>query len=141
MNYQVYSLRELMENVGDVVVAEVLRRFTCTKNRDRKVFLHEKAVMMEKKAMSRTYIALTDDDRVVGYFTVGMKCMGVGRQRSWTDRPGRTTRGLKRQGYGQKVDSILRQLRRTRTVPIREALRRVQGILLERGQPHRLHRL
>ena len=95
MNYQVYSLRELMENVADVVVAEVLRRFTCTKNRDREVFLHEKAVMMEKKAMSRTYIALTDDNRVVGYFTVGMKCMGVGRQRSWTDRPGRTTRGLK----------------------------------------------
>lgn len=77
MNYQVYSLRELMENVGDIVVAEVLRRFTCTKDRDREVFLHEKAVMMEKKAMSRTYIALTDDDRVVGYFTVGMKCMGV----------------------------------------------------------------
>ena len=33
--------------------------------------------MMEKKALSRTYVALADDDSVVGYFSVGMKCMGV----------------------------------------------------------------
>ena len=44
--------------------------------------------------------------------------MGVpGRQRSRTDRPGRTTRGLKRQGYGQKVDSILSQIQEDPTVP------------------------
>lgn len=77
MSYELYSLRELIENVGEPRTAEVLRRFTCTKDPDLELFLHRNAVMMEKKALSRTYVALTDDDRVVGYFSVGMKCMGV----------------------------------------------------------------
>ena len=33
--------------------------------------------MMEKKAMSRTYVAIENNMHVVGYFSVGMKCMGV----------------------------------------------------------------
>ena len=77
MNYELYSLRELIENVGEPRTVEVLHRFTCTKDPGLEIFLHRDAIMMEKKALSRTYVAIADDDSVVGYFSVGMKCMGV----------------------------------------------------------------
>ena len=44
-----------MENVGEPGTAEVLRRFTCTNDPDLEIFLHRNAVMMDKKALSRTY--------------------------------------------------------------------------------------
>lgn len=44
---------------------------------ERADYLHNKAVMMEKKAMSRTYLAFDNDKNILGYFSLGMKCMRV----------------------------------------------------------------
>ena len=52
---------------GEEVTGEILASFTCSKDPDRESYLHDKAIMMEKKALSRTYVALADDDSVVGY--------------------------------------------------------------------------
>ena len=38
-------------------------------HRPRQSYLHEKAIMMEKKAMSRTYVAIENNMHVVGYFS------------------------------------------------------------------------
>lgn len=32
---------------------------------------------MEKRAMSRTYLAVSKEHSIVGYFSIGMKCVGV----------------------------------------------------------------
>ena len=77
MTYELFSLTEMLSLHGEEGTGEMLSSFTCSKDPDREPYLHDKAVMMEKKAMSRTYVAVTKDLRIVGYFSVGMKCMGV----------------------------------------------------------------
>ena len=77
MTYELFSLAEMLSLHGEEVTGEILASFTCSKDPDRESYLHDKAIMMEKKAMSRTYVAVTKDVRIVGYFSVGMKCMGV----------------------------------------------------------------
>lgn len=77
LNYDLYSVSDLIINLGEDMTSDILSGFRCSMDSDREAYLHEKAVMMEKKAMSRTYVALTEDDDVVGYFSVGMKCMAV----------------------------------------------------------------
>ena len=77
MKYELFSLSEIIANIGEESASDILSRFVCSKDHDREVYLHRNAIMMEKKAMSRTYIAIADNDRIVGYFSVGMKCMSV----------------------------------------------------------------
>ena len=79
LNYDLYSVSDLIINLGEDMTSDILSGFRCSMDSDREAYLHEKAVMMEKKAMSRTYVALTEDDDVVGYFSVGMKCVAVPR--------------------------------------------------------------
>lgn len=77
MRYSIYPLAKLIEEFGEGQVGSMLSSFACSKDRDRETYLREKAVMMEKKAMSRTYLAVSDEGSIVGYFSVGMKCMSV----------------------------------------------------------------
>ena len=77
MTYELFSLTEMLSLHGEEGTGEMLSSFTCSKDPDRESYLHDKAIVMEKKAMSRTYVAVTKDLRIVGYFSVGMKCMGV----------------------------------------------------------------
>lgn len=77
MNYKLYSLGELISNKGEAEASSVISNFICSKDPDRENYLHKDAIMMEKKALSRTYLAMFDDDCVAGYFSVGMRCMGV----------------------------------------------------------------
>lgn len=53
MRYRIYPLAKLIEEFGEGQVSSMLSSFTCSKDRDREMYLREKAVMMEKKAMSR----------------------------------------------------------------------------------------
>lgn len=46
-----------------------MSRFRCSIDLDRETCLHEKAIMMENKAMSRTYVAIENNMHVVGYFS------------------------------------------------------------------------
>ena len=77
MNYNIYPLSRLLNDFGDVAVQRMLDTFSCSKDPDRESYIREKAIIMEKKAMSRTYLAVLDDVEIVGYFSVGMKCMGI----------------------------------------------------------------
>ncbi len=49
---------------------------------ERESYLHEKAMIMEKKSISRTYLAFDSDydDEVLGYFSIGLKCLRVSDQ-------------------------------------------------------------
>ena len=46
-----------------------MSRFRFSIDLDRETYPHEKAIMMEKKAMSRTYVAIENNMHVVGYFS------------------------------------------------------------------------
>lgn len=77
MKYSIYPIIELMNDHGEDAVHNMLGSFRCSKDQDRESFLHDKAIMMEKRTMSRTYIAVLDDGSITGYFSVGMKCMSI----------------------------------------------------------------
>lgn len=47
---------------------------------DQETFLKEKAVMMEKKNMCRTYLAIDGSRSIMGYFSIGLRCMKVPRK-------------------------------------------------------------
>jgi len=40
-------------------------------------YLRENAIIMEKKDLSRTYISITEDLEIMGFVTLGIKCMTV----------------------------------------------------------------
>ena len=69
MSYELYPLYTIISRYGEVTTKDVLSRFRCSIDLDRETYLHEKAIMMEKKAMSRTYVAIENNMHVVGYFS------------------------------------------------------------------------
>lgn len=69
MCYELYPLYTIISRYGEETTKDVLSRFRCSIDLDRETYLHEKAIMMEKKAMSRTYVAIDNNMHVVGYFS------------------------------------------------------------------------
>lgn len=74
--YLTVPLRQFLEWFDEVEVQKRLSVFCCSRDRDREDFLHNKAILFEKKGMARTYLALMDDD-IAGYFTLSIRCLRV----------------------------------------------------------------
>ena len=77
MDYDLIPLLSLLEKYSESEVVAKLQEFHCSRDEDRESYLHNKAIPMEKKAMSRTYLAVSKEHRIIGYFSIGMKCMSV----------------------------------------------------------------
>lgn len=54
--YLTVSLRDLLRDFDESEVDSRLRQFVCTRDHDREDFLHNKAIVFEKKGMARTYL-------------------------------------------------------------------------------------
>ncbi len=74
--YVITPLRFLLQRMEEEDVKTRLGSFTCSRDRDRKDFLHNKAILFEKKGMARTYLAIMDDG-IAGYFTLSIRCLRV----------------------------------------------------------------
>ena len=75
MDYVLVSLRDLLEERGEDAVSYEASRFRCSKDTDLERFLSRSAVMYEKKELARVYLALSPDDaRILGYFSLSMRC-------------------------------------------------------------------
>ncbi len=73
-------LSELIEKFGESSVKNLIQSYVSahdSENPDVSIFLHEKAILMEKKDLSRTYIGLSKNNKVTGFVTLGIKCMTV----------------------------------------------------------------
>ena len=75
-SYQLIPLRDLLSRMNENDVVVRLRSFVCPRDRDREDFLHNKAIIFEKKNMARTYLAIIDD-MIAGYFTLSIRCLQV----------------------------------------------------------------
>lgn len=75
-DYTIFPMHDIMEEDSEEKVQSLLGTFRCTRDHDREAFLLNRAVMFEKKGLGRTYIAVSGD-AVVGYFTLGIKCMRI----------------------------------------------------------------
>ena len=77
-DHAIVPLSSLLADYGDTVTREVLMRFSPITDSSPAEFLEKNAITMEKRDLSRTYIAFgTSDKSVLGFFTVGMKCVSI----------------------------------------------------------------
>ena len=77
MDYNIVSLRSILKEYQEPDVEKKLSTFLCSKDKDRERYLHNLAIPMEKRGMSRTYLAIDNSNRIVAYFSVGMECMTI----------------------------------------------------------------
>ncbi len=70
------SLSEALEIYGTEWTSEVLGTFRSVHDSAMEAFLREKAIDMEVRDLSRTYLAIAKDDvRILGHITLSIKCM------------------------------------------------------------------
>lgn len=77
MNYSFYSLSDLIDTLGESSVGKYLSTYSDRFITDAEQFLHEKAIIMEKKALSRTYLAISSEGEILGFASVGIKCLKI----------------------------------------------------------------
>ena len=73
---KVIPLSDLLKNYTEEYVSSMLHDYKTVFDSDTESFLQKKAIDMEKKDLSRTYIAISDG-KVIGYVTLGLKCMRI----------------------------------------------------------------
>ena len=74
--YSIIPLRDLMEE-NDGSLETTLDSYHDCIGSDQEQFLKTKAIMMEKKNMCRSYLAIGNDRKIIGYFSIGLRCMRV----------------------------------------------------------------
>ena len=78
MTFVILPLSDLLESSSEDLVQGRISRFSCERSPELEDYLHNRAIMMEKKGMSRTYLAIDrDTNDILGFFSLGMKCMRV----------------------------------------------------------------
>ena len=76
--YSIVSLSTLLEYLGEEKTSNILSSFKSRMESDTETFLREKAIEMERRDISRTYIGLSSDGiSILGYVTVSIKCLRV----------------------------------------------------------------
>ena len=78
-SYEVFPLRNILSVYPEKIVSERLSCFSCKRDKDVELFLREKAIVQEKKHISRTYLIFTADDNaeLMAYFTIAISNMDV----------------------------------------------------------------
>ena len=73
-----YSLSSLINRHGEAIASKLLGSFSPFIDTSAADFLTKKAISMEKKDLSRTFLALSSDDgKILGFFTLGLKCIRI----------------------------------------------------------------
>ena len=113
-------LRELMEQ-DNGALQSVLDSYHDCVGSDQEMFLKEKAVMMEKKNMCRTYLVIDDESRIMGYFSIGLRCMKVPQSVSDRGEPIKDDRFMNRMNVDPESrvaqSYLIGQLSRSKDAP------------------------
>ena len=79
--YSFVSLSDLMVSFDEGKVRKALESFEPYREGESDQFLRENAISMEKRDLSRTYLALASDKKtILGFVTVGMKCLLIPKE-------------------------------------------------------------
>ncbi|MBN2653004.1 MAG: hypothetical protein JXR63_11530 [Spirochaetales bacterium] len=54
-------------------VEQYLKSFSCSKEKDVESFLHNSAILFQKANRSRTYLIVSDNSEIIGYFSLAIK--------------------------------------------------------------------
>jgi hypothetical protein len=76
-SYDVIPLINCLHDFTEERVSKMLSAFSCEKDKDVESFLKDKAIIQEKKQISRTYLIFTTGPEpwLVAYFTLALGCM------------------------------------------------------------------
>jgi len=78
MRYKFFSLNELLEFSSKSQIKKLVKTFKCQKNADLELFLHQKAIIFEKKGRSRTYLYIdTKAKKIIAYFTISISSLNI----------------------------------------------------------------
>jgi len=76
-NHTIVPLSDLINIYGDNL-KNILIKFVPYSTNDASLFLTKQAVQMEKRDLSRTYLAFSDiDGSILGFVTIGLKCIRI----------------------------------------------------------------
>ncbi|MBR4225426.1 MAG: hypothetical protein IKR86_01320 [Candidatus Methanomethylophilaceae archaeon] len=74
----IVPLGEILDRYGNTMAPEILGRFEPVSESSPAEFLADKAIAMERRDLSRTYLAFDQSRRtILGFFAVGMKCISI----------------------------------------------------------------
>lgn len=76
MAYNVISLKDMYETIGEQKTKELLNNFECPLNKDVEFFIKEKAIQFLKMGVSRTFLICStykEKNVIVGYFALANK--------------------------------------------------------------------
>ena len=95
----------MIESYGQDVVYSILQSFRSVYDSATESFLKEKAVDMEIRDLSRTYLAFSkEDESILGYITISIKCMRVPDENLLS---GKTKKGMNIDSRTNIVQSFL----------------------------------
>ena len=83
IGYQKFSLREMIEELGDEKVSSIISEFSCPLNPDIEYFLKKKAIDFEKHRWSATqliYTSYKDTPVLIGYYSLANKTLVIENQ-------------------------------------------------------------
>lgn len=82
MAYNVISLKDMYESIGEEKTKEILNNFECPLNKDVEYFIKEKAIQFLKMSISRTFLVSSSykgKNVIVGYFALTNKITKIKR--------------------------------------------------------------
>ncbi len=85
-SYSVFPLSDLVKDLGKRRTQEYLGTFRLYKDSDAGFFLSKKALMMEDRDLSRTYLAMDSNDEIMGFISLGIKCLSIPEKSLLSDR-------------------------------------------------------
>ncbi len=76
--YDVYSLSEMLDLYSEEELTDSLSSFKSVYDSSTESFLRQRAIQMEKRDLSRTYLVISRKDLdVLGYISLSIKCLNV----------------------------------------------------------------
>ena len=78
------NLHKLLNEYEEIDINEMLKNFRSIKNsgtkNDIEIFLHEKAIKFEKSSISSTYVVFSEDNEILGYFTIANRSLVIPKE-------------------------------------------------------------
>lgn len=76
-DYSVVPLSKIIDSLPEDELITWLRSFRAYKDSETESFLRDKAIEMEKRELSRTFLAVDSKWEILGYVTLGIKCTRI----------------------------------------------------------------
>ena len=78
------NLRKLLNEYEEIDINKMLKNFRSIKNsgtkNDIEIFLQEKAIKFEKSSISSTYVVFSEDNEILGYFTIANRSLVIPKE-------------------------------------------------------------